>query len=198
MPPLPPTPSPPPGTTPPPADAGLDTAPPPADVGPDAAPPPAGTGSDTPPPGHSPDRARLRAMAHRLLAASPEAEEAVRATERILASYGPGPRARRGPGPVPDPGPPPETVLARVCLGRLRARETRRTAPWDPWSSPAPFSPTPAERLVLVLHDDFGVPYEDLAPALERAPAALRQTATRARAHQPDALADPTHLTALA
>ncbi|MFJ6867338.1 hypothetical protein ACIQRS_24515 [Streptomyces termitum] len=135
----------------------------------------------------APDHARLRAMAHRLLASSPEAEEAVRATERILSSYGPGPRARRGPGPVPDPGPPPETVLARVCLGRLRARETRHTAPWDPWSSPAPFSPTPAERLILVLHDDFGVPYEDLAPALERAPAALRQTATRARAHHPDA-----------
>ncbi|MFI8325215.1 RNA polymerase subunit sigma-70 [Streptomyces sp. NPDC085529] len=128
-------------------------------------------------------RTRLRAMAHGLLGSAPEADRAVRATERLLASYGPGPRARRGPGPVPDPGPPPEAVLARVCLGRLRAREARRTDPWDPWSdAPDAPGPTPAERLVLVLHDLFGVPYEDLALALERAPAAVRQIGARARA----------------
>ncbi|MDX2292564.1 MULTISPECIES: RNA polymerase subunit sigma-70 [Streptomyces] len=128
-------------------------------------------------------RTRLRAMAHGLLGSAPEADRAVRATERLLASYGPGPRARRGPGPVPDPGPPPEAVLARVCLGRLRAREARRTDPWDPWSdTPDAPGPTPAERLVLVLHDLFGVPYEDLALALERAPAAVRQIGARARA----------------
>ncbi|MGW6552876.1 hypothetical protein ACWGBV_21755, partial [Streptomyces sp. NPDC055051] len=118
---------------------------------------------------HTTPPSRLRAMAQGLLGSAPEAARAVRTTERVLASYGPGPRARRGPGPVPDPGPAPESVLARVCLGRLRAREARRTEPWDPWSD-APDAPvlTPAERLVLVLHDRFGVPYEDLAPALER------------------------------
>ncbi|WP_031006524.1 sigma factor-like helix-turn-helix DNA-binding protein [Streptomyces sp. NRRL F-5727] len=128
-------------------------------------------------------RTRLRAMAYGLLGSAPEADRAVRATDGLLASYGPGPRARRGPGPVPDPGPPPEAVLARVCLGRLRAREARRTDPWDPWSD-APDAPvlTPAERLVLVLHDLFGVPYEDLALALDRAPAAVRQIGARARA----------------
>ncbi|MFG3191319.1 sigma-70 family RNA polymerase sigma factor family protein [Streptomyces omiyaensis] len=128
-------------------------------------------------------RARLRVMARALLGSVPEADGAVRTAERVLAPYGPGPRTRRGPGPVPDPGPSPEAVLARVCLGRLRAREARRTDPWDPWSgvSDAP-DPTPAERLVLVLHDDFGVPYEELAPALERAPAAVRQIGARARA----------------
>ncbi|WP_211821765.1 RNA polymerase subunit sigma-70 [Streptomyces filamentosus] len=136
----------------------------------------------------APAPARLRAMARRLLGSPHEADRALRTTTRVLASYGPGPRARRGPGPVPDPGPPPETVLARVCLGRLRAREARRTTPWDPWAAPAAsgsgLSPalTPAERLVLVFHDLFGVPYDDLAPALERGPAAVRQIAVRARA----------------
>ncbi|MFE1347287.1 RNA polymerase subunit sigma-70 [Streptomyces sp. NPDC058757] len=134
-------------------------------------------------------RARLRAMALGLLGSAPEADRAVRAAERTLASYGPGPRAHRGPGPVPDPGPPPEAVLARVCLGRLRAREARRTEPWDPWSdSPGP---TPAERLILVLHDRFGVPYETLAPVLERAPAAVRQIGVRARARARAAEAMP-------
>ncbi|WP_282696716.1 RNA polymerase subunit sigma-70 [Streptomyces sp. CC208A] len=128
-------------------------------------------------------RTRLRAMARGLLGSAPAADRAVRTAERLLASYGPRPGARRGPGPVPDPGPSPESVLARVCLGRLRAREARRTDPWDPWSD-KPNTPalTPAERLVLVLHDRFGVPYEDLAPALERGPAAVRQIGARARA----------------
>ncbi|GGR12466.1 sigma factor-like helix-turn-helix DNA-binding protein [Streptomyces roseolus] len=132
---------------------------------------------------HATTRGRLRAMALGLLGSAPEAERAVRTTERALASYGPGPRARRGPGPVPDPGPPPEAVLARICLGRLRAREARRTDPWDPWAD-APDVPglTPAERLVLVLHDLHGVPYETLATVLERAPAAVRQIGARARA----------------
>ncbi|MEU3607899.1 RNA polymerase subunit sigma-70 [Streptomyces sp. NPDC035033] len=130
-----------------------------------------------------PTRTGLRAMARGLLGSAAEADRAVRTTEGVLAAYGPRPGARRGPGPVPDPGPPPESVLARVCLGRLRAREARRTDPWDPWAE-APGSPglTPAERLVLVLHDLFGVPYEDLAPALERGPAAVRQIGARARA----------------
>ncbi|MFF9338905.1 RNA polymerase subunit sigma-70 [Streptomyces sp. NPDC014773] len=132
---------------------------------------------------HATPPARLRAMALGLLGSAPEADRAVRTAERALAAYGPGPRARRGPGPVPDPGPPPEAVLARVCLGRLRAREARRTDPWDPWSdAPGSAGPTPAERLVLVLHDRFGVPYETLAPVLERAPAAVRQIGARARA----------------
>ncbi|MFD4374221.1 RNA polymerase subunit sigma-70 [Streptomyces sp. NPDC058486] len=132
---------------------------------------------------HTTTRTRLRAMARALLGSVPEADRAVRTAERVLAPYGPGPRTRRGPGPVPDPGPSPEAVLARVCLGRLRAREARRTDPWDPWSD-TPDSPglTPAERLVLVLHDRYDVPYETLALVLERAPAAVRQIGARARA----------------
>lgn len=39
----------------------------------------------------------------------------------------------------------------------------------------------PAERLAFVLHDMFAVPFEDIAPMLERTPAAVRQLASRAR-----------------
>ncbi|TDD82611.1 RNA polymerase subunit sigma-70, partial [Actinomadura darangshiensis] len=40
---------------------------------------------------------------------------------------------------------------------------------------------TPAERLAFVLHDTFGVPFEDIAPIVGRSPAAARQLASRAR-----------------
>ena len=40
---------------------------------------------------------------------------------------------------------------------------------------------TPAERLSFVLHDMFAVPFEDIAPIVDRSPAAARQLASRAR-----------------
>jgi RNA polymerase sigma-70 factor (ECF subfamily) len=40
---------------------------------------------------------------------------------------------------------------------------------------------SPAERLAFVLHDMFGVPFEEIAPILERSPEATRQLASRAR-----------------
>jgi RNA polymerase sigma-70 factor, ECF subfamily len=40
---------------------------------------------------------------------------------------------------------------------------------------------TPAERLTFVLHDMFAVPFEEIAPIVERSPAAARQLASRAR-----------------
>jgi ketosteroid isomerase-like protein len=52
---------------------------------------------------------------------------------------------------------------------------------------------TPAERLAFVLHDMFSVPFEEIAPVVERSPTAARQLASRARrrvqgeAHVPDA-----------
>ncbi|MFE2556585.1 sigma factor-like helix-turn-helix DNA-binding protein [Streptomyces sp. NPDC059352] len=74
------------------------------------------------------------------------------------------------------------------------ARETQRTAPWDPWTpvrhDPADPDPalltaldtlTPPERLAFVLHDLFDVPYEEIARTLERTPAAARQLAAHAR-----------------
>ena len=52
---------------------------------------------------------------------------------------------------------------------------------------------TPAARLAFVLHDVFGVPFDEIAPIVERTPAATRQLASRARrrvktqAPEPDA-----------
>jgi hypothetical protein len=40
---------------------------------------------------------------------------------------------------------------------------------------------SPAERLAFVLHDMFGVPFEEIAPIVRRSPAATRQLASRAR-----------------
>jgi len=52
---------------------------------------------------------------------------------------------------------------------------------------------TPAERLAFVLHDVFAIPFDEIAPVVERSPAATRQLASRARrrvraqAAEPDA-----------
>src|SRR5437660_7005088 len=40
---------------------------------------------------------------------------------------------------------------------------------------------TPAERLAFVLHDMFGMPFEEIAPIVDRSEAATRQLASRAR-----------------
>src|SRR4051794_889805 len=100
------------------------------------------------------------------------------------------------------------TVVGRVCLDMLRARRARRedyVGTWlpepivvvDESADPAAEaeladavglalfvvleSLTPAERLAFVLHDMFGVPFEEIAPIVERSPAATRQLASRAR-----------------
>src|SRR5258708_5192563 len=100
------------------------------------------------------------------------------------------------------------TVVGRVCLDMLRARRARREDYVGSWL-PEPIvsiddnaSPedealiadsvglallvvletlTPPERLAYVLHDMFAVPFEEIAPIIERSPAAARQLASRAR-----------------
>ena len=98
------------------------------------------------------------------------------------------------------------TVVGRVCLNMLRARKARREelsvhVP-DPVVSVEGEGPeheavlaesvglallvmlealTPAERLAFVLHDVFGVPFADIASALDRSEAAAQQLASRAR-----------------
>ncbi len=113
------------------------------------------------------------------------------------------------------------TVVSRICLDMLRARQRRREDLIDEWSQTtvvALFDEdegdpehealiadgvglalmvvldalSPAERLAFVLHDMFGVPFETIAPIIERNPAAARQLASRARrrvrsAGEPDA-----------
>jgi DNA-directed RNA polymerase specialized sigma24 family protein/ketosteroid isomerase-like protein len=100
------------------------------------------------------------------------------------------------------------TVVGRVCLDMLRSRTSRREDPLDVHvpdpvvSSADGIDPEhealladsvglallvvldaldPAERLAFVLHDMFGVPFDDIAPIVDRAPAATRQLASRAR-----------------
>ena len=100
------------------------------------------------------------------------------------------------------------TIVARVALNMLRSRRTRREQPLDvhvpdPIVDPADGTDpehealladsvglallvvletlTPAERLAFVLHDMFAVPFEEIAPIVERSPEATRQLASRAR-----------------
>jgi RNA polymerase sigma-70 factor (ECF subfamily) len=100
------------------------------------------------------------------------------------------------------------TVVARVCLDLLRSRRARREESLDA-RGPNPLAGraggvepereavladsvglallvvldtlTPAERVAFVLHDLFGVPFEEIAPIVGRSPAAARQLASRAR-----------------
>ena len=100
------------------------------------------------------------------------------------------------------------TVVARVCLNRLRARRQHPEdsleahLPEPMISDPGALDPeqeallgdavgmamlivldqlTPAERVAFVLHDVFAVPFDEVAPIVDRTPAATRQLASRAR-----------------
>jgi RNA polymerase sigma factor (sigma-70 family) len=145
-------------------------------------------------------RPRLWAMAYRMLGSVAEADDALQ--EAWL-------RIRRTPAEgVWNPGGWLTTAVAHVCLDLLRARRAR---PEDPGGVrlPDPIitaedvrSPetealladsvgmalqvvlgtlNPAERVALVLHDSFAVPFEDVAVILDRTPEAARQLASRAR-----------------
>jgi RNA polymerase sigma-70 factor (ECF subfamily) len=98
------------------------------------------------------------------------------------------------------------TLVGRVCIDMLRARQARPESPAGTWL-PEPLleddsgpeseavladsvglallvvldSLEPAERLAFVLHDMFGVPFDQIAPIVERTPGAARQLASRAR-----------------
>jgi RNA polymerase sigma-70 factor (ECF subfamily) len=143
-------------------------------------------------------RPHLRAVAYRMLGSVSEADDALQeAWLRIR---------NEDPDRVENMRAWLTTVVGRVCLNMLRARRTRREdlsvhVP-DPVVSLDVDGPehealladsvglallvvletlTPAERLVFVLHDVFGVPYADIARALDRSQAATHQLASRAR-----------------
>jgi RNA polymerase sigma factor (sigma-70 family) len=140
-------------------------------------------------------RARLRAVAYRMLGSAPEAEDAVQETWLRL--------ARTDATTIGNLGGWLTTVVARVCLDMLRARKSRREEPLAP-GTPEPAADAtdqeamladtigvallvvldtlkPAERVAFVLHDMFDLPFEDIAPIVDRTPAAARQLASRAR-----------------
>ena len=141
------------------------------------------------------NRQRLQSVAYRMLGSLTEAEDAVQETWLRL--------SRSDPDSIDNLGGWLTTVLSRVCLGVLRSRRSRPEEPIvgdraDPDSGgpeeevllaeslgPALLtvldSLGPAERLAFVLHDLFAVPFEDIAPIVDRSPAAARQLASRAR-----------------
>jgi RNA polymerase sigma factor (sigma-70 family) len=145
-------------------------------------------------------RTRLRAIAYRMLGSLSEADDAVQ--EAWL-------RLSRSPaGEIENLAGWLTTVVARVSLNILRSRATRREEPLevhvpdpivDPMDGTDPEHEAlladsvglallvvletlaPPERLAFVLHDMFAVPFDEIAPILERSPEATRQLASRAR-----------------
>ena len=142
-------------------------------------------------------RARLRAIAQRILGSQAEAEDAVQETWLRL--------SRTDAATIDNLGAWLTTVVSRVCLNLLRAREARHeqlvdqipdpviTAPDDP-AGEAELADgvgiallvvletlSPSERVAFVLHDLFAVPFDQIAGLLDRTPDAARQLASRAR-----------------
>jgi RNA polymerase sigma-70 factor (ECF subfamily) len=146
-------------------------------------------------------RPRLRAVAFRMLGSFDEAEDAVQNTWLRL--------KQSDTDVIDNLGGWLTTVVGRECLHLLRSRRRRREDLFDPAVHlPDPVvtvvdddpeqqavladsvslallmvldSLSPAERLTFVLHDLFGVPFDEIAPLVKRTPAAARQLASRAR-----------------
>ncbi|HST14699.1 MAG TPA: sigma-70 family RNA polymerase sigma factor [Gaiellaceae bacterium] len=145
-------------------------------------------------------RPHLRAVAYRMLGSLSEAEDAVQDAWLRL--------SRSDRSDVENLRAWLTTVVARVALNMLRSRRTRSEQPLDmrvpdPIVDPADGTDpehealladsvglallivletlTPAERLAFVLHDMFAVPFDEIAPIVERSPEATRQLASRAR-----------------
>ena len=144
-------------------------------------------------------RGHLRAVAYRMLGSAAEAEDAVQESWIRL--------GRTDVSAVENLRAWLTTVVGRVCLDMLRARTSRREDPLDthvpdpviarldaPQESDAILADSvglallvvletlePAERLAFVLHDVFGLSFDEIAPIVERTPVAARQLASRAR-----------------
>ncbi|MER7468443.1 RNA polymerase sigma factor SigJ [Streptomyces sp. NPDC097981] len=146
------------------------------------------------------ERPRLRAVAYRMLGSLSEAEDAVQEAWLRL--------ERTDTSEIENLAGWLTTVVARICLNMLRSRETRREEPLET-RVPDPIvtrgevidpehevmltdsvglallvvleSLQPAERLAFVLHDMFAVPFDEIAPLIDKTPAATRQLASRAR-----------------
>lgn len=144
------------------------------------------------------DRARLHAVAYRLLGSGSEADDAVQeAWLRLSRSDAEGVQNLSGWL---------TTVVSRLCLDRLRSRRSRREEPLASEDVSMPDSGAadperevmlaesvglamlavlqrlaPAERVAFVLHDVFGVSFDDISRIVDRSPVAARQLASRGR-----------------
>ncbi len=146
------------------------------------------------------NRNHLQAVAYRMLGSLSEADDAVQESWLRL--------SRSDTSEVENLGGWLTTVVARICLDMLRSRTSRREESLEAsvteqaTSQEGGVDPeqeailadsvglallvvldtlNPAERLAFVLHDIFAVPFEEIAPIVERSPTAARQLASRAR-----------------
>jgi RNA polymerase sigma-70 factor (ECF subfamily) len=145
-------------------------------------------------------RPHLQAVAYRMLGSVSDADDALQEAWLRL--------SRADTDDVANLGGWLTTVVGRVCLDMLRTRRSRREDYVGSWL-PEPIvsiddesdpeqealladsvglallvvleTLTPAERLSFVLHDMFGMPFEEIATMVDRTPAAARQLASRAR-----------------
>ena len=145
-------------------------------------------------------RGHLRAVAYRMLGSRSEADDAVQEAWLRL--------SRSDADEIENLRAWLTTVVARVSLNMLRSRRTRRETPLEVFI-PDPIvdasdgtdpehealmadsvgvallvvleTLSPAERLAFVLHDTFAVPFDEIAPIVDRTPEATRQLASRAR-----------------
>jgi RNA polymerase sigma factor (sigma-70 family) len=146
-------------------------------------------------------RSRLRAVAYRMLGSLSEADDAVQEAWLGL--------NRSDASEIENLGAWLTTVVGRVSLNMLRSRDTRRERPLGAVHVPEPIvdradgtdpehealladsvglallvvleTLSPSERLAFVLHDIFGVSFDEIAPIVDRSPEAARQLASRAR-----------------
>ena len=145
-------------------------------------------------------RPQLRAVAYRMLGSLSEADDAVQEAWIRL--------NRSDADEIENLGGWLTTVVSRISLNMLRSRSRRREEPMD-LRMPEPIidrvdgtdpehealladsiglallvvleTLTPPERLAFVLHDMFGVRFEEIGQILDRSPQAARQLANRAR-----------------
>lgn len=140
-------------------------------------------------------RSHLRGVAYRMLGSLAEADDAVQEAWLRL--------DRAAPSDVANPRGWLTTTVARVCLDMLRTRTSRREESLDPRADRPSSADAeqelmladsvglallvvldklePAERLAFVLHDLFGMPFDEIAEIVSRSPDATRQLASRAR-----------------
>ena len=144
-------------------------------------------------------RGQLHQVAYRMLGSPSEADDAVQEAWLRL--------ERTDVSDVQSLGAWLRTVVSRVCLDQLRARASRREEPAgqdaadlrDPRPATDPEQAVvladsvgrallvvldtlvPAERIAFVLHDMFAVPFDEIAPVVERSPATAKKLASRAR-----------------
>lgn len=145
-------------------------------------------------------RPHLRAVAYRMLGSVNEADDALQ--EAWIRT------ARSQSSTINNINGWLTTLVGRVCIDMLRARQSRHESVGGTWL-PEPVLSTdesvdpeqaslladsvglalmvvleslePAERLAFVLHDMFGVPFDEIAPIVDRSPVAARQLASRGR-----------------